>query len=104
MLRGVSLLRPAALAALLALSASASAAAAGDPVMPLSQVQRGMHCTGYSVIRGTDIASFDVMIDDVVYDAVNTADILITISGPAVDETGAGPGFSGSPIYCPSPS
>jgi hypothetical protein len=104
MLRGVPFLRPSALAALLALTTATSAAAAGDPVMPLSQVQRGMQCTGYSVIRGTDVASFDVRVDDVVYDAANAANILITISGPAVDETGAGPGFSGSPIYCPSPA
>ena len=27
--------------------------------------------------------------------------ILVKASGPAVDETGIGPGFSGSPIYCP---
>ncbi len=98
MLRGVSLLRP-ALCAIFALLASASpAAAAGDPVMPLSEVERGMQCTGYTVIRGTDISSFGAVVDDVVYDAVDTATILITISGPAVDETGAGPGFSGSPI------
>ncbi|MCW2990078.1 MAG: hypothetical protein JWM73_672 [Solirubrobacterales bacterium] len=104
MLRGVSLLRPTVLAVLVLLVAAGPAAAAGDPIMPLSQVQRGMHCTGYSVIRGTEISSFDVLVDDVVYDAVGAADILITISGPAVDETGAGPGFSGSPIYCPSPT
>jgi hypothetical protein len=45
-----------------------------------------MHCTGYSVIRGTDISSED--------------GILFSASGPAVDETGIGEGFSGSPIYC----
>jgi hypothetical protein len=27
--------------------------------------------------------------------------ILVRVSGPAVDGTGVGPGFSGSPIYCP---
>ena len=27
--------------------------------------------------------------------------ILFRVSGPAVDATGIGPGFSGSPIYCP---
>jgi len=105
MLRAVSLLlRPARLAALLTLIAAAPAAAAGDPIMPLSQVQRGMHCTGYSVIRGTEVTSFNVLVDDVVYDAANSADILVTVSGPAVDSTGVGPGFSGSPVYCPSPS
>src|SRR4051794_23816500 len=68
---------------------------AGDPIMPLSQVHRGMHCTGYSVIRGTDISSFNVDIIDVTEDG-----ILFNASGPAVDETGIGEGFSGSPIYC----
>ncbi|MCW2966546.1 MAG: hypothetical protein JWM71_318 [Solirubrobacteraceae bacterium] len=104
MLRGVPPFRAAVLAALTILVPAAPAAAAGDPIMPLSQVQRGMQCTGYSVIRGTDIVSFDAVVDDVVTDASNTADILITVSGPAVDATGVGPGFSGSPIYCPSPS
>lgn len=102
MLRGVSLLRSALVALLALLACATPAAAAGDPVMPLSEVQRGMQCTGYTVIRGADISSFDAIVEDVVYDAVDTATILITISGPAVDETGAGPGFSGSPIYCPS--
>jgi hypothetical protein len=103
MLRAVSLLRPARLAVLLTLLTAAPAAAAGDPIMPLSQVARGMHCTGYSVIRGTDVSSFDVLIDDIVYDAADTADILVTVSGPAVDSTGVGPGFSGSPVYGPAP-
>ena len=40
----------------------ASTAAAGDPIMALSDVQAGMHCTGYSVIKGTTITSFDVEI------------------------------------------
>jgi hypothetical protein len=80
----------------------AAPAFAGDPVMPLSQVHAGMHCTGYSVVRGTDIASFDVEVLDVV-DGDPSEDgprILVQVSGPAVDSTGIGPGFSGSPIYC----
>ena len=62
-----------------------------------------MRCTGYSVIHGTDISAFDVDVLDVVDgDAVATAPrILVQVSGPAVDATGIGPGFSGSPIYCP---
>jgi hypothetical protein len=82
------------------------ALAAGDPIMPLSQVQPGMRCTAYSVVRGTEISSFDAEVLDVVADDVQaqTADgprILLQFSGPAVDATGLGPGFSGSPIYCP---
>jgi hypothetical protein len=88
--------RPSALlAGLLGALAFAAPAQAGDPIMPLSQVHRGMHCTGYSVIQGTDISSFNVDVIDVTEDG-----ILISASGPAVDQTGIGEGFSGSPIYC----
>jgi hypothetical protein len=54
----------AGLAALLSLLIP-TAAHAGDPILPLSQVRSGMDCTGYSVIRGTDITSFDVHVIDV---------------------------------------
>lgn len=104
MLRGVLPFRPAVLALLVLSITAGPAAAAGDPIMPLAEVKRGMQCTGYTVIRGTEIVSFNAVVDDVVLDAASTANILITISGAAVDETGAGPGFSGSPIYCPSPA
>jgi hypothetical protein len=81
----------------------ATEALAGDPVMALGDVHTGLQCTGYSVVRGTDIAAFDVEVVDVVDDRATGqgARILIKVSGPAVDETGLGPGFSGSPIYCP---
>ena len=36
-----------------ALLLPAAPAAAGDPIMPLSQVRQGMQCTGYSVVQGT---------------------------------------------------
>src|SRR3954454_9116047 len=82
---------------------AAPAFAAGDPIMPLGQVHAGMRCTGYSVIHGTDISSFEV---DVIEGAGGEAGmaggkILVQVSGPAVDATGVGRGFSGSPIYCP---
>jgi hypothetical protein len=70
--------------------------------MPLSEVRAGMTCTGLSVVRGTQIASFDVEVLDVIADdsAYGGARLLIRVSGPAVDGTGVGPGFSGSPIIC----
>jgi hypothetical protein len=82
---------------------AAPAGAAGDPILPLSQVHSGMRCTGYSVVRGTAISSFDVEVLDVVDGDPNEDGprILVQVSGPAVDATGIGPGFSGSPIYCP---
>jgi hypothetical protein len=90
-------------AAVAALLVPAAPAFAGDPIMPLSDVRAGMQCTGYSVIRGTDISSFDVHVVDVAdgYGLPVAPGILVTVSGPAVDATGLGPGFSGSPIYCP---
>jgi len=86
-----------------ALLLPATAAWAGDPVMPLGDVRSGMQCTGYSVVRGTDVAAFDTEVIDVVDDRASGTGprILVRVSGPAVDETGIGPGFSGSPIYCP---
>jgi hypothetical protein len=86
-----------------ALVLPAAPAVAGDPIMPLSDVRAGMQCTGYSVVQGTTISSFGVEILDVVDgDASGQGPrLLIRVSGPAVDGTGVGPGFSGSPIYCP---
>src|SRR5215212_9425799 len=82
------------------LAGAAAPALAGDPIMPLSELRQGMKCTGYSVIRGTEVSSFDVEIVDIV-GGDEGARILVRVSGPAVDETGVGAGFSGSPVYCP---
>ena len=83
--------------------ALAGPAAAGDPVMPLRDVHAGMRCTGLSVVKGTAIASFDVTVEDVVTGDAGGGGprILVRVAGPAVDATGVGPGFSGSPISCP---
>ena len=95
--------RLAACAALLLLSLLVPAAArAGDPIMPLQAVQNGMRCTGYSVIKGTDITSFTVDVVDVLADPY--AAILVRASGPAVDDTGIAEGFSGSPVKCVDPA
>src|SRR3954454_19608784 len=95
-------LRPAAAAALLC-CVLASPARAAEPIMPLSQVHKGMKCTARSVIQGTDISTFDVEVIDVV--AGDPGDrqplILVKVSGPAVDAPGIAEGFSGSPVYCP---
>lgn len=89
-------------AALLALLVPSAARAAGDPILPLSAVQNGMRCTGYTVIKGTAITSFDVEVVDVL--AAPYASILVRASGPAVDETGIAEGFSGSPVKCVDPA
>jgi hypothetical protein len=91
-----------AVSTLLATLALAAPAQAADPIMPLSEVQPGMSCTGLSVIHGTTISSFNVQVLDVIAadPTVSGARLLVRVSGPAVDDTGVGPGFSGSPIYC----
>jgi len=70
--------------------------------MRLSDVRAGMQCEGLSVIRGTAITAFDVEVIDVIQgdSAAPGARILVRVSGPAVEPSGVGPGFSGSPIYC----
>ena len=80
-------------------------ASAADPVMPLVEVEPGMNCEGRSVIRGTAVSTFGAEVVDVIRGSSSHLDrILVRVSGPAVDATGVGPGFSGSPIYCPGAS
>ena len=89
----------AALAAALVAPGSAHAA---DPIMPLAEVALGQRCTGLTVVRGLDIVAFNVEVVDVIdRQRGPAARILARVSGPAVDATGLGPGFSGSPIICP---
>ena len=92
------------IAAFAATLVAPAAAGAADPVMPLADVQPGMRCTALSVVHGTTISSFDVEVLDVIDRArPELARLLVRVSGPAVDETGIGEGFSGSPIYCRGP-
>jgi hypothetical protein len=91
------------LLALVASLAVPGAAAAAAPIMPLEDVEKGMRCTGLSVFEGYEIEPFDVEILDVVGEAaIGTTQprLLVRVSGGRVEETGIGPGFSGSPIYC----
>ena len=92
-----------ALAGVLPLLATATPALAADPTMPLSSVRPGMKCTALSVVRGTAISEFSAEVVDVVQgdSSSSGARILVRVSGAAVDATGVGPGFSGSPVYCP---
>jgi len=95
-------IRSFAAAVVAALVVPTAPAFAGDPTMALSQVQAGMQCTGRSVIQGTTISTFDVTVLDVAAgEAAGIGNILVQVSGSAIDATGVGPGFSGSPIYCP---
>ncbi|HWF34648.1 MAG TPA: hypothetical protein VG295_04740 [Solirubrobacteraceae bacterium] len=97
--------RPLLLSSCLALALAllpAGVAAAADPIMPLSQVQPGMQCTGETVISGITISSFAVDVISVVQAPPQGAMIMVSVSGPAVDASGVAFGFSGSPILCPA--
>jgi hypothetical protein len=96
------LIRRAVSLVLLSCAVAAPAARAADPILPLAEVRAGMQCTGLSVVHGTDIASFGVEVIDVIAEdpAFGGARLLVRVHGPAVDATGVGPGFSGSPILC----
>src|SRR3954451_14066235 len=89
--------------AVAAIASHSGAAQAADPIMPLSQVRQGMRCTALSVVRGTTITSFQAEVIDVVTGDPHAVGprILIRVSGPAVDATGVGAGFSGTPLMCP---
>jgi hypothetical protein len=80
----------------------AAAADAATPIMPLSEVQPGMRCTGYTVVKGTQISSFDVEVVDVVQGDPVSAEplLLIRVSGPVVAASGIAEGYSGSPVVC----
>jgi hypothetical protein len=92
---------PCALSGLL-LALAATAAWGRDPITPLSDIHRGLHCTARTVVQGTAISDFDVDVLDVIAGQDGTdARILVRVSGPAVDATGIASGFSGSPVYCP---
>jgi hypothetical protein len=79
----------------------APAAAARDPIVPLSDVHRGMTCTARTVVQGTTITDFGVEVVDVVEDLDGSGPrILVRVSGDAVAGSGIASGFSGSPVYC----
>lgn len=90
--------------ALAPLAGPGQAAAAGDPIMALSDVRAGMQCTGYSVFRGQAIEPFGIEILDVVAPSASgdaEPRILFRVSGENIERTGIARGFSGSPVVCP---
>jgi hypothetical protein len=94
-----------AAAAALLVCAVVPGASAAEPIMKLADVQPGMRCSSLSVVQGTVPSEFQIEVIDVLSGEAETigSRILFRASGAAVDATGIGPGFSGSPIYCPGP-
>jgi hypothetical protein len=96
------LARRALVVAVVLFTSTAPAGWAADPILPLAEVRPGMQCTGLSVIRGTEVSSFGVEVIDVIgrETGLSGPRILVRVSGPAIEGTGIGFGFSGSPIIC----
>lgn len=87
-----------------AAAVGAPAAAARDPIVPLSEIHRGMTCSARTVVQGTTITDFGVEVLDVVDEVDGSGPrILVRVSGDAVAGSGIASGFSGSPVYCARP-
>ncbi|MDR1510273.1 MAG: hypothetical protein LBS53_11605 [Synergistaceae bacterium] len=71
-----------------------------DPIMPLSEVKPGMKGECYTVVKGSDVVSFQAEVIDIIPNGGNPKNlILVRVSGKAVEETGIAAGMSGSPFY-----
>jgi hypothetical protein len=71
-----------------------------DPIMPLSKVKPGMKGECYTVVKGSDVISFQAEVIDVIPSGGSPKNlILVKVSGKAVEETGIAAGMSGSPFY-----
>jgi len=68
---------------------------------PLEAVAPGLRGTGKTVVRGTEIETFEVEFLGVVRDAGPAGDlILVRVSGDTIERTGGiAAGMSGSPVY-----
>lgn len=94
-------------AALLAAPAAAQTVPPTDcpqPV-PISEVQRGMRGTGYTVVSGREPEPFSVEVLGVLNDALGPGrDMIVAdVTSPAIEEAGGiWAGMSGSPVYVDS--
>ncbi|MDR1966080.1 MAG: hypothetical protein LBQ36_05170 [Synergistaceae bacterium] len=71
-----------------------------DPIIRVSDIRPGMKGQCLTVMRGTEIVSFQAEVIDVLPTGGTPKNlILVKVSGQAVDETGIAAGMSGSPFY-----
>lgn len=78
----------------------AAAFAATDPIMPLSQVHKGMKGYGVTVFEGNKLERFDVEIVGVMTNIAPDQDMIIArVANPVTDRAGIIAGMSGSPVY-----
>src|ERR1700720_2063590 len=72
-----------------------------NEILPLSQVQPGMHGYAYTIFAGDQVEKFDLEVIGVMPNFLgpHQSIILIELKGPKVEHTGVVAGMSGSPVY-----
>jgi SpoIVB peptidase S55 len=75
--------------------------AQSNEILPLSQVQPGMHGYAYTIFAGDQVEKFDLEVIGVMPNFLGPRQsiILIELKGPKVEHTGVVAGMSGSPVY-----
>jgi hypothetical protein len=75
--------------------------AQSEEILPLSQVQPGMHGYAYTIFVGDQVEKFDLEVIGVMPNFLGPRQsiILIELKGPKVEHTGVVAGMSGSPVY-----
>src|ERR1700716_2421618 len=75
--------------------------AQSNEILPLSQVQPGMHGYAYTIFGGDQIEKFDLEVIGLMPNFLGPRQsiILVELKGPKVEHTGVVAGMSGSPVY-----
>src|ERR1700737_893008 len=78
-----------------------SVAAQSNEILPLNQVQPGMHGYAYTIFAGDQVEKFDLEVIGVMPNFLGPRQsiILVQLKGPKVEHTGVVAGMSGSPVY-----
>jgi len=81
--------------------AGAQAPAAGNEILPLSEVRAGMKGYAYTIFAGDQVEKFDLEVIGVLPNFLGPrqAIILVQLLGEKVEHTGVVAGMSGSPVY-----
>src|ERR1700716_532612 len=75
--------------------------AQSNEILPLSQVQPGMHGYAYTIFAGDQVEKFDLEVLGIMPNFLGPKQsiILVQLKGPKVEHTGVVAGMSGSPVY-----
>ncbi len=90
-----------ALTFLLFFALAPALSAQSNEILPLDQVQPGMHGYAYTIFAGDQVEKFDLEVIGVMPNFLGPRQsiILIELKGPKVEHTGVVAGMSGSPVY-----